>query len=139
METSSQSEPSGMQSEPSVKTIQMTIVKEYMNKAGYTHMAHFSPSGNYLGRCSDMGNEPVEYVPKDTKEKVSKKMVKMNSKDLGITTHIKEYTNQQGKKHMAHFTHNDKYFGPCYKLGSKPIHYEGYFDEETIATHRNTN
>jgi uncharacterized protein with WD repeat len=118
----------------------MTIVKEYMNKAGYTHMAHFSPAGNYLGRCSTMGNDPIEYIPKDdTPKTTSKKMVKMDSKDLGITTTIKEYTNQQGRKHMAHFTHNGKYYGPCTKYGSKPVYYEGYFDEETVTSHTKSN
>lgn len=52
---------------------------------------------------------------------------KMNSSVLGVKTIIKEYTNKQGRTHLAHFTIHGKYMGPCSKLGTEPIEYEGYF------------
>jgi hypothetical protein len=36
-----------------------SIIKNYTNKQGKTHQAHFSPSGKYLGPVSKKGNEPL--------------------------------------------------------------------------------
>lgn len=48
-----------------------------------------------------------------------------NSKDCGIYTSIKNYTNKQNKTHAAHFTVNNHYLGSVKKLGTKPISYSG--------------
>jgi hypothetical protein len=36
-----------------------SIIKDYTNKKGKTHQAHFSPSGKYLGPVSKKGTEPM--------------------------------------------------------------------------------
>jgi len=36
-----------------------SIIKDYTNKKGKTHQAHFSPSGKYLGPVSKKGTEPI--------------------------------------------------------------------------------
>ena len=53
--------------------------------------------------------------------------VNAESKYFNIYTHIAEYENKQGKKHLAHFTEHDNYFGPVSKLGDKPVSYMGQF------------
>jgi hypothetical protein len=69
---------------------------------------------------------------KNEEKKKPPKMVKVNSEVVNIKTEIKEYTNKGGKTHLAHFTMNGKYLGPCSKLGNEPIFYEGWFDEELV-------
>jgi hypothetical protein len=59
---------------------------------------------------------------------------KMHSSVLGIKTIIKEYTNKQGRSHLAHFTIHGKYIGSCSKLGSEPVEYEGNFRVPEDAT-----
>ena len=36
-----------------------SIIKDYTNKQGKTHQAHFSPSGKYLGPVSKKGTQPI--------------------------------------------------------------------------------
>jgi hypothetical protein len=53
--------------------------------------------------------------------------VYVESKCLGLTTVIKEYTNKNGVTSLAHFSHHDKYLGSVKAMGNKPISYKGYF------------
>ena len=64
--------------------------------------------------------------------KLTNGFVKINSKELGIKTTIKPYTNKQGKTHLAHFTYNGKYLGKCDLLGNEPIYYDGNFRTEEV-------
>jgi hypothetical protein len=47
-----------------------SIIKDYTNKQGKTHQAHFSPSGKYLGPVSKKGNEPILLLGYKTKKVV---------------------------------------------------------------------
>jgi hypothetical protein len=38
---------------------QLSIIKPYVNKKGKSHMAHFTPSGKYLGPVSKKGKVPL--------------------------------------------------------------------------------
>jgi hypothetical protein len=59
--------------------------------------------------------------------------IKMNSGTLNLKTVIGPYTNKRGKTHMAHFTQNGRYYGPCSKYGDVPVEYDGYFKLPTVA------
>lgn len=53
--------------------------------------------------------------------------VKLDSKDVGVYSHIAEYTNTKGTKSQVHYTENGRYIGSVKKLGDKPISYTGNF------------
>ena len=38
-----------------------SIIKEYINKKGKGHQAHFTQNDKYIGPCSKEGNEPIAY------------------------------------------------------------------------------
>ena len=56
-----------------------TIIKDYINKKGFTHQAHFSPGDKYIGPVTKFGSVP-------------------------LSLSIKPYTNKQNKTHNAYFT-----------------------------------
>lgn len=60
--------------------------------------------------------------------------VKVHSSILNLKTVIRSYTNKRGHSHMAHFTQNGRYYGPCSKYGDTPVDYDGYFKLPTVAT-----
>lgn len=62
--------------------------------------------------------------------------IKVNSSVLNLKTEIRPYTNKRGQTHLAHFTQNGRYYGPCSKYGNEPIEYEGYFKLPTVCTMR---
>jgi hypothetical protein len=48
-----------------------SIIKDYTNKRGQTHKAHFSPNGKYLGSVANTGDKPfvlTRYKPKKVNE-----------------------------------------------------------------------
>ena len=47
-----------------------SIIKDYTNKQGKMHQAHFSPSGKYLGPVSKKGIEPILLLGYKTKKVV---------------------------------------------------------------------
>jgi hypothetical protein len=65
-----------------------TIIKDYINKKGFTHQAHFSPSDKYIGPVTKFGSVP-------------------------LSLSIKPYTNKQNKTHNAYFTPCNKYVEPA--------------------------
>lgn len=40
---------------------ELSHIKEYKTKAGKTFNAHFTIYNNYIGKCSELGNEPISY------------------------------------------------------------------------------
>lgn len=38
-----------------------TIIKDYKNKSGKVFKAHYTIYNTYLGKCDDLGNEPIYY------------------------------------------------------------------------------
>lgn len=65
-----------------------TIIKDYINKKGFTHQAHFSPGDKYIGPVTKFGSVP-------------------------LSLSIKPYTNKQNKTHNAYFTPCNKYVEPA--------------------------
>ena len=65
-----------------------TIIKDYINKKGFTHQAHFSPGDKYIGPVTKFGSVP-------------------------LSLSIKPYTNKQSKTHNAYFTPCNKYVEPA--------------------------
>jgi hypothetical protein len=51
----------------------------------------------------------------------------INSKELGIKTIIKDYTNAKGIVKLAHYTYNNQYYGSTHSLGKTPVFYQGNF------------
>jgi len=79
---------------------------------------------NFLVHClkKDMDEEKLwEYANEYTQ------WWKGNSKELGVRTTIKPYTNKKGQTHDAHYTENNEYLLPVDKNNPSPMFYNGYF------------
>lgn len=62
-------------------------------------------------------------------------MIETQSERIGVYTTIAEYTNEKGRKHMAHFTSSGKYLGTVKNLGDKPVSYKTYIDVEEYQSY----
>ena len=64
-----------------------TIIKDYINKKGFSHQAHFSPGDKYIGPVTKFGS-------------------------VSLSLSIKPYTNKKNRTHHAYFTPCNKYVEP---------------------------
>lgn len=76
-----------------------------------------------------IGRDMVSRFIWDMVEKAPVKYaIEAQSEMIGLYTTIAEYTNEKGRKHMAHLTSSGKYLGTVRNLGDKPVSYKTYID-----------
>ena len=52
---------------------------------------------------------------------------KLKSEEIGVFTHIGDYTNKKGEVIKVHYSESNNYIGTVKKLGDKPVSYTGWF------------